>query len=256
MNQASVGFHCPECVRGGRQAVRTMATLGVATEPIVVQVLIGMNVLVFLLAMARGGTLFDASPELVRDYALVGGILPGVPIGVDAGEWYRIFTSAFLHDGVIHLGFNMILLWMLGSDLERRNGHVALAVAYLAAVIGGAMGALVLDPSGFTIGASGGVFGLMGLTLVQQRQRGIDIWQSGIGGLVAINLLLSVSLRNISLGGHVGGLVAGLLVGWLLQEAPRRTGQRWAGLVSSVLLASVLLVGALAAAAQWRDPIF
>jgi membrane associated rhomboid family serine protease len=256
MHQASVGFHCPECVRNGKQVVRTMATLGVVREPIVTQVLIGLNVLVFLLGLTKGGTLFRVSNELLRDYALFGGILPGIPLGVDAGEWYRVFTSAFLHDGIIHLGMNMFLLWVLGSQLERREGHLELGLVYLAAVIGGAAGALLLEPTTPTVGASGGVFGLMGMMVVHQRSRGIDVWQSGVGGLIVINLVLSVSLSNISLGGHVGGLLGGLAAAALFAAVARQRRPRWNG-VAAVAALSLLLFGvALVAAAQWRDPFF
>jgi membrane associated rhomboid family serine protease len=175
---------------------------------------------------------------------------------VDAGEWYRIFTSAFLHSGVVHLGLNMFLLWILGSQLERREGHLAFAAVYVVAVIGGSAGALLLDPSIPTVGASGGVFGLMGMTVIHQRARGIDVWQSGIGGLIVINLVLSVSLSGISLGGHVGGLLGGLGAAAVLDQTARRGLPRAAGLAVTALLGVVLFGFALWAAAQWRSPLF
>ena len=247
MNTASVGFHCPECAKSGRQRVYqgTAAFTRAAGQPIVTQVLIGINVAVFLVGLAVGEVKFRI------DYGLLGaGFLNGQPIGVDAGEWYRIFTSAFLHAGFIHLAFNMLVLWMLGQMLEASLGKVSFLALYLTSLVAGSFGVLILDPQALTVGASGAVFGLMGAAIVMQRASGINPWQSGIGSLVVINLVLTFLIPNISIGGHLGGLVGGLAAGALLVYLRNHFRSQWVAIGACVALDGLLLVGCVITAGQ------
>ena len=247
MSTASVGFHCPECTKTGRQRVyqgRT-AFARAATRPIVTQILIGLNVGAFLLALSVGET------RVRIDYGLLcSGFLNNQPIGVEAGEWYRIFTSAFLHAGFVHLAFNMLVLWMLGQMLEPALGKVSFLALYVTSLVAGSLGVLILDPQALTVGASGAVFGLMGAAIVMQRASGINPWQSGIGGLVAINLVLTFLIPNISIGGHIGGLVGGLGAGALLVYLRTHTRSEWVAIGACVVLDGLLLVGCAIAASQ------
>lgn len=217
MNQASVGFHCPECTRSGRQKVVTARSM--ITKPVVTMVLVAINVAVFVPDALQVGLMSNDLGEWGVKGALYG---PAVA----AGDWWRPITAGFLHLSVFHIGFNMFLLWQLGMLLEpavKRWGYSAL---YLMSLLGGSFLVLLLDNDAVTVGASGAVFGLMGATFVAMRSRGINPFQTGIGPLILINLLLTFSVPNISIGGHVGGLLAGGLGGMILWEWAPKLGRR------------------------------
>ena len=113
-------------------------------------------------------------------------------------------------------------------------------------------------PTALTVGASGAVFGLMGVLVVYQRSRGQSIMDSGLGGLLVLNLILTFAVSNISVGGHLGGLVGGLIAGWILIELPRRSRALPAFLptMAVIALGAGTFFGCLWAAAQWMDPVF
>lgn len=158
--------------------------------------LLGLIVLAFVATLAQ--------PELADRGVLFG---PAVA----AGEWWRTITSGFLHAGLIHIGFNGYLLYLLGRMMEPGIGSVRFGAIYAGGLFGGSLGALILTWSTPTLGASGAVFGLMGGAMVGLRRRGIDPWRSSIGTLVLFNLAFTFLVPGISIGGHVGGLIGGAL---------------------------------------------
>ena len=178
MHQASVGFHCPECVKGGKQQVfRGTPTF----DPIVTKILIGINVLVYLWT--------TASDQAVLDYSLIAGF-DGADFGVAGGEYERLITSGFLHASLLHLAFNMYALWILGPQLERVFNRPRFIGLYFVSMLGGSAGVMLLaDQLSFTVGASGAIFGLFGAVAVIQRSLGINIWASGLGPILALCLL-------------------------------------------------------------------
>ena len=253
MTTASVGFHCPECAKAGRQQVHTASSM-FGARPVVTQALLALNVAVFLLSVGMGDGF--AGGSVARDGLLVDGALFGPFVDLD-GEWWRIITSGFLHYGLFHIAFNMYALWIFGPTFERSLGRVRFVLAYLACLLGGALGALIASPTALTAGASGAIFGLLGIAVMSQRSLGISIWDSGLGMVLAINFALTFGISNISVGGHLGGFVVGLAVGWLSYELPRR--QRLPkGLVEGTIVAIgvACFVGALWAAGTWTDPLF
>ncbi len=130
-------------------------------------------------------------------------------------------SSAFLHENFIHIGFNMYLLYVLGMMLEPAIGSVRFATIYCTSLLVGSFG-VVFATNTASLGASGAVFGLMGAAVVELRARNISVMQSGIGGLIIINLVLSFSLANISVGAHIGGLLGGALAGLAIRTADAR----------------------------------
>jgi membrane associated rhomboid family serine protease len=164
---------------------------------------------VFVLGLSGAGGNIARGNGLAGDYALFG---PAVA----AGDWYRLITAGFLHYGLFHVGMNMLILYQLGQLLEPSLGRVRYAALYMAALIGGSVGALVVSPNSLTAGASGAVFGLMGAAAVAMRRRGINVMQTSIGSLLVINLVITFAIRGISIGGHLGGLAAGVVGGLLL----------------------------------------
>jgi membrane associated rhomboid family serine protease len=237
MTSTPVGMRCPDCA-GQRQRVQSMRSLHV--DPIVTYVLIGINVLMFLGSGGGGGILTgggSGGSQVFSDFALWG---PAIDVN---HEYWRLITGAFLHSGILHIGFNMYILYWLGTMLEPSLGHARFIALYFASLLAGSFGALLLDPNAVTVGASGAVFGLMGAAFVLQRARGIDPMQSGIGPIILINLVLGFVIPNVSVGGHIGGLVGGVLCAFAME----RVAGRGRGVVLPV--AACVLIGVVAAVA-------
>jgi membrane associated rhomboid family serine protease len=138
------------------------------------------------------------------------------------GEYWRILTAGFLHTGLMHLLFNMLGLWILGGLLEPAVGRLRFGLIYFVSLLAGSFGALMLEATQPTVGASGAIFGLMGATLVVMRNRGINPMESGIGLWLGLNLLITFTVSNISIGGHIGGLIGGTVAALVLFELPDR----------------------------------
>lgn len=255
MVQASVGFHCPECARTGGQKVRTSRQLfgagrGAAFRPIVTQVLIGLNAAVFLLDVVIGGDPFAGGGDLTADGALLGAFVGpfGDPVaGVADGEWWRLVTGGFLHGGLLHLGMNMLVLYLIGPMLERELGKVNFAFLYFTALLAGSLGVMLLDPFAVTVGASGAIYGLLGAAVALQLGRGVNPWSSGIGGLILINVLITFTVPGISIGGHLGGLVGGFAAGWLLVKLDERGSPLVAPAACAALMVALLVASVWAA---------
>jgi membrane associated rhomboid family serine protease len=245
MTPTPVGMRCPECARQ-RTKVRTAQTLRRAGDALpVTRALIAVNVLAYIGEIAAGGgglNGFSVHNSLVQHLAL------WAP-GVADGEWWRLITGGFLHGGLLHIGFNMYLLWILGRMIEPAIGSVRFGGVYLVSLLAGSLGALLVSPHEITVGASGAVFGLMGFAFFELRARGIDPFQAGIGWLIVLNLGLSFVLSNISVGGHIGGLVGGSLAALALQLSARRRNEPL-GLAVCALLAIVAAVAGIAASNQ------
>jgi len=170
--------------------------------------LVAVNVLVYLLQVA--------DPSLVYRYALL-------PRAVEAGEYERLLTSAFLHGSLLHLASNMLALYIIGAPLERVLGAGRYLTVYLTAALGGSLLAMLLSPPDtLGVGASGAVFGLFGALVVLRRRVGADA--RGLGVLIGINLVISFAVPGISWQAHIGGLLTGLLVAALLAGRWRRPG--------------------------------
>ncbi len=212
MNQASVGFHCPECARAGAQRVIDARQL-TSWRPRVTIALIVVNVVIFFAQDALIGG------RRVVDW----GFLLGPAVA--AGDWWRIATSGFLHGSLMHLGFNMYALWIFGQPLERTLGTARFALAYVAGLFGGGLAVLVFNYDVPTLGASGAVLGLAGALAAVLWARGVKLTQTSLFGLFIINLALPLLVPRISFWGHLGGIAAGFAAGWLLSWLPERFGR-------------------------------
>lgn len=258
MHQASVGFHCPECTRAGAQHVvrgpqiRQMARRGAT---VVTNVIIGINLAVFVAGVGSGlrtRNEFIGYGGLIGEGRILDGlpIRPGFPVGdlagVAHGEWWRLVSSGFLHANLIHVGMNCFILYQLGQLLEPAFGRLRFGLVYLVAMLSGAFAVLILDPTSFTVGASGAVFGLMGAAVAIMRSRGINVFDTGLGGLLVLNLIITFTIPGISVGGHVGGLIGGFLAGWILTDlGPRVLRNPNAALALTAALGVAVTAGSL-----------
>ncbi len=262
--EAPVGYQCVDCARSAPEVRR------LGEPPATPQATRALVLAIVAVAVLGTTGAVDA-----RTFGLV-------PALVGTGEWWRLVTSAFLHGGLVHLAFNGLLLWRLGQMLEPWLGPGTFLGLAASGLAGGGLGVVGLSwvltatplgtssvirsllgagPFTITVGASGAVFGLMGAVLVLLRRRGIDPWSttdgSFVGALVLLNLVLTFAIPNISVGGHVGGLLGGAAAALLVRagrpDHPARTGQRGdalrtTGLALLLLLAAVVAARALVAA--------
>ena len=214
MTPTSVGMRCPEC-SSQRTKVKTMASV---TEPVLTYILIGINVVVAIGVLLSGAS--ASGGGLGGSSLLTDGSVSRFTVG--DGEVWRVLTAGFLHSGFIHLAFNMYILYILGGMLEPAIGRLRFAVIYFVSLLAGSFGALLLEPTAATVGASGAVFGLMAAAVVVMRNRGTNPMESGLPLLIGINLLITFVVPDISIGGHLGGLAGGALAAILLFELPDR----------------------------------
>lgn len=244
------------------------------SQPTATVVLGGISVLAFalthqvsrILPFTRGSLRFSA----LDDYSTFG------PYIAELGDWWRIVTGAFLHIDLRHLLFNMVVLFLLGRRLEQTIGSALLVGVYAVSLLGGSAGALLVAPDAPVVGASGAVYGLMGAAYVVELLRGGNPWRDGLGSLILVNVAISFLIPNVSVGGHLGGLVAGALCGVAIGDTSRRrheptlaerlsvgvdveARQRRSPIVVWALLAvlgGAAFAGALLAAGTWTDPLF
>ena len=215
MHSAAVGHQCADCVGAAAATVRPVTTqFGARPQrspvPIVTYVLIGINLLMFVLQTTSTG--------LERAFALW-------PPSVADGDLYRLLTSAFLHFGTAHIAFNMLALYFVGPPLEMALGRLRFSALYLLSAMGGSVLVYLLTLNALTAGASGAVFGLFGATFVVGRKLKMDV--RGVVAIIALNLVFTfvvplVSSQNISWQGHIGGLVVGAAVAAGYAYAPRQ----------------------------------
>jgi membrane associated rhomboid family serine protease len=221
MTTTPVGMRCPEC---SRQKTRVKTLRNTVRRPELTLALIAINVVVFL---TEGSFTLTGQPtsRIYEDGALFGSI-NGVPtLGVAHGQWWRIVTSGFMHEDLLHIGFNMYVLYILGQMLEPALGRLKFGTIYAVSLLCGSFGALLVTPHSPTVGASGAIFGLMGAAAVEMRARQIPIMQSGVGGLILLNLVISFTLPGISWGGHIGGLIGGAVAALVIGLGDRHRSQ-------------------------------
>jgi membrane associated rhomboid family serine protease len=241
MTPTPVGMRCPECARE-RTRVRTMRSLpqgGIS----VTQALITVNVLVFIAEVASGASVGGTRAGSV----LLKGGLYGPAIS-QHHQYYRLLSAGFLHYSLLHIAFNMFFLYIMGQMLEPAIGRLNFLAVYLASLFAGSFGALLFQPDALTVGASGACFGVLGALIAVSRARHISIWRTGLGPTLLINIVFSLSVNGISIGGHLGGLVGGFLSGMAVVEFGERRGQESLALASCALVAVVSIVGAIAVA--------
>jgi membrane associated rhomboid family serine protease len=200
-----------------------------------------INVAVFVWMVARDPENLTSARRLTQEQIDLG--LNEQLVAV-TDEWYRIVTSAFLHFGIIHLAFNMFLLFQLGLLLEPALGRIRFLLLYIASMLGGSAGILLIhaDDRGIHGGASGAVFGLLGAAAVIYFRRGINPLSTGVGTALVLNLFITFSIPGISIGGHIGGLIAGAAAGALMAAPPHARQPVWVSYLAPIGVAAAAVV--------------
>ena len=257
MSSAPVGFQCPDCVAEGRRTTRqaTSPYGGSLTKnsQLTSVILIGINVAVWLLIIMTG---WKNSPwiyhlaqsnngictDMIRYWPRSGSMCQSVGgqwfPGVHNGAPWQVLTAAFTHVEIWHIGFNMLALYQLGPIVESVLGRARFLAVYLGSAITGALLVAWLS-SGWTLGASGAVFGLMAALLVITYKRGGDL--SGVLVWLGVNALITVlGASGISWQGHLGGFLGGLALTAAMVYAPakNRSLVQW-GTTAAIIAASL-----------------
>lgn len=235
MTAAPVGFQCPDCIAQGNKGVRQAKTaLGGEIRSrgdVLTKVLVGTNVLVWLLGMligtgrlsqeifaaSRGNIVWD---EVTARFGLLMGSDDPFNLGVVDGEWYRLLTAAFVHEEFWHVGMNMFALWIIGSSLEPVLGRWRFASLYFLSALAGSVVSLMSGSDyQISIGASGAVYGLFGALFIVMRRLGRDV--TFVLVILGVNLVLGFSVAGIDWRAHLGGLVVGTALAFAYAHAPR-----------------------------------
>jgi len=245
LREASVGYQCVDCVAEGRRTVRRRTTIAGArlnTQVVVVPVLVVINLAIYAVTVAQAGSLAgnDRAPLFDSWVLWPAGI-------VEFNQPWRLLTAGFLHYGPIHVGLNMVALWIIGRDIEPVLGRVRFAAVYFLSLLGGSVAVFLFGSvNSGTAGASGAVWGVMGAVLVTVLR--LKLNPQPVIAVIAINAVISF-LPGISLLGHLGGFVVGVLATAALLYAPR--GRQLQVQVGALVGLGVLLVAL--AALRWAQ---
>jgi len=229
------------CVAAGKATQRAELTVTgarVGAKPVLTFTLIGINVLIFLITAVQAKSGTDMTESTVfRDGALS-------PVVVASGQYWRLVASGFLHASVIHIGLNMVSLYVLGKSLESLLGASRFLAVYLTALLGGSAAIMLFsEPASVSIGASGAIFGLLGGLLVVYKRFKLDMRQLMI--VLAINLFISFRIAGISWQAHIGGLLIGAAVTAAMvysSAAQRKKVQIGSVVAVIVLVAAIVLI--------------
>ena len=208
------------------------------------QVLLGINVTVFLLALAF--PVVDALGVNYGPYTL-------------SGQWWRLATYMFLHGGFVHIAFNMWCLWDLGALSESLYGRATFAAIYLITGVAGGVASVGWRPLGATVGASGAIFGLAGALVASFYLGEFSLPREAIKGtlrslafFVVINVVLSGVLPGVDNACHIGGLISGMILGALIAVvAPGR--DQVAQRVGVIVVVAVIVMASAVGVLRWRS---
>jgi membrane associated rhomboid family serine protease len=240
--QAPVGVQCPECVREGRVSsisahreqrrlsyggpVKRTLTRWLGLPAPVTTAIVAVTAAVGLVQLFTGGLL----QQWLGFYAPVAVVQP-----------WRFVTAALVHASILHFLFNMLVLYMVGPNIERRIGALPYLAVYLVTAAAGSIAVSFLSPGTLVVGASGAIFGLFGIYIGLQRMLG-GRFDPQILIIVGLNLVIGFVLAGVSWQAHVGGLLAGLALGfWMGSNLRGRETRRATWLPIGVVAGAVLL---------------
>ncbi|MFJ7211058.1 rhomboid family intramembrane serine protease [Amycolatopsis sp. NPDC098790] len=250
LREAPVGFQCTDCVHSGAQqqrrqqrgyqeagfGQRTVFGARLSQSVLVTQVILAVNVLVFLITVVQAGSLNDNELSTAFQYGTLYG-----DATLGHGEWWRVLTNGFLHFGPIHIAVNMFSLWMMGRSLEQVCGRGRYLALYFVSMLGASAAVLLFgNPGGFpgTAGASGALFGLMGAYAVTVLKLRLN--PTGLLITLALNAFITFGIPGISIWAHAGGLVTGALVTVALLYAPQVSQARWQAIGIGIIAVAIV----------------
>ncbi|MFJ4165694.1 rhomboid family intramembrane serine protease [Microbacterium sp. NPDC089698] len=245
--QAPVGVICPECMQEQRRnqtpaqrranrrwGARSMTAVG--GRPLVTYWILAITSAVSLLQFVPGiGGFLTSNLQF-----WAGNLYPSLS-GAPFEPW-RLLTTLLVHGNFIHLGLNMLALWMVGQSLEPLIGRAKFLTLYLVSGLAGSVGVALMSPGTPTVGASGAIFGLLAALLVVGRHLGANV--IGILVVLVINFVYGFIVPGVAWQAHIGGAVAGALVALIYVRTSGRGTTKfwWIGLVSALVLVLLAVV--------------
>ncbi|CAN5668808.1 rhomboid family intramembrane serine protease [soil metagenome] len=199
---ATVGQHCPWCIAEARKSAPRVRSAMAATAPVVI-------------AIVAVNAAFFFAQQLVPGLTVR---LGAIPAAIADGQWYRLLTPMLLHAGLLHIGLNMFVLWVYGPNVEQAFGTARFVAMYvITGFLGGATSFVFGPCRSLGVGASGAIFGIVGVLLVYLYNRRRSAFVAGylknLMLFVGINLVFGFVLPRIDNFAHIGGLVAGMALG-------------------------------------------
>ncbi len=196
-----------------------------------------LNVLFYLLSSLMSGSIVDMDMRTLVDLGALYG-----PLTIQQGEWWRLFTAMFLHGGMTHILMNMVSLYLIGRGLDLYFEKKAYVSIYLFSGLLGGLVSLYMHPNSVGIGASGAIFGvfgaLAGFFLAHRHKIAPQskAFMKDFAIVLGLNLVLGFSMPSIDVSAHIGGLVVGLLGGYVIAKNPK-----WVWGYSAVMTALMFL---------------
>jgi rhomboid protease GluP len=196
-----VGQHCPYCVAEARKAQPKARSTMAKKSPVVLGIII-ITAAFYLAQQVMG-------PSLTFELASFGPAIEG-------GEWYRLITPVLVHASPLHILMNMLVLFVYGPNVEEAFGSMRFLVFYVLCGISGSAFSYALGSGAPSVGASGAIFGIVGVLLVylynRRSQQFIAQYLRGILTFLGLNLVLGFVIPNVDVMAHLGGLVAGVIL--------------------------------------------
>ena len=272
MIPAPVGYQCPECVgRSKREFAKGSGRRGVVagarrTTVSVTKVLIALNFAAFAIELVVGGAGSLLQGPTVQQLVRLGGSVPyyprpsGTVVGIATGEYWRLFTSMFLHAGIIHIALNMYGLWLFGRVLEDELGSLKMLAVYLMSGLAGGAFSFAFGSGAVGVGASGAIYGLLGAFVAYNyRRRHMRFYRARLQAVmpwVILNIFLSFSISFIDWHAHVGGLVAGALALYIAEGTGSPQTKRAIMVAGFLGLAALTVALCIYGTAHWHTVVF
>jgi len=196
--------------------------------------LIIINTIIYLISASISHNFLDMNTQVLFDM----GATYGPKILLD-GEWWRLFSAMFLHAGIIHLSMNMYSLYIVGKGVDSYFTSLQYLVIYLFSGIFGTLLSLSVHSDTLGVGASGAIFGLLGALagffLVHKKEiaKQSRAFFGTFGSVIALNLFIGLSVPNIDMSAHIGGLIAGFLGGYLISKNSKNI---WIYIILSIFI--------------------
>lgn len=181
--------------------------------------IIGINVVIFMITAILSGSIMNININVLLRFGAKYDPL------IRQGEVWRLLTCAFLHGGLIHILCNMYSLYIIGPQINQIYGTKNYLIIYITSCITSSILSFIMSPYTIAIGASGGIFGLMGALLafaISERHRIDKRYMSSLIQVIIINLFIGLSLSNIDNFGHIGGFIGGITLGYIIYQIQKK----------------------------------
>jgi len=202
-------------------------------------IIIGINILIYVISAFLSGDFIDMDLKTLVDMGALFG-----PFTVLDEQWWRLFTAMFLHGGMTHLLMNMFSLYLIGRGAEMYFDTKSYLSIYLFSGLLGGLASLYMHPDSVGVGASGAIFGIFGALagfFLANRDKIAShskAFMKDFAIIIGINLVIGFSIPSVDVSAHVGGLLVGIIGGFVLSKNPK-----WIVIYNMLMVMLVILIG-------------